>query len=427
MKKLSPLIFIVFMTFWGCEEEVVGDITPPTVIITSPQDGSTVYEIVTITCMSSDNEGVEKVELWVNGVTTGVTDNSEPYSFNWNTTTIEDGNYTIIIRSYDTSDNTTDSEPVALTVDNSLSVPQGGNVTAVTYTITEMTVEWEQSSDGDFNNYKVLYSETENGDRDTIQTYTDKIITSHSITEFDPLIENWFWVQVTDTLGFNSIGTGMTNEINTPPTSSVLYQILYENNSYTITWSQNNDDDFKFYRLYESLSEDMTNDTLIYETDNRTDTTFINNTVQNLRYYQIVIEDEWGIQSISNIEVSDYFIELWGESYSVLNTTYLVLNDNQLTGTIPPDIGYLTNLIYLNLYNNSLTGTIPSEIGYLTKLTTLKLGSNYLSGVVPESICDLNIDWSSLNDFNISNNQLCPAYPSCIEDYVGEQDTSQCP
>jgi len=37
----------------------------------------------------------------------------------------------------------------------------------------------------------------------------------------------------------------------------------------------------------------------------------------------------------------------------------------------------------------------------------------------------LNIDWG--NWFNISDNQLCPPYPSCIEDYVGEQDTSDCP
>jgi len=36
----------------------------------------------------------------------------------------------------------------------------------------------------------------------------------------------------------------------------------------------------------------------------------------------------------------------------------------------------------------------------------------------------LNIEWSS--GFNISNNQLCPPYPSCIEDYVGEQDTTNC-
>ncbi len=33
---------------------------------------------------------------------------------------------------------------------------------------------------------------------------------------------------------------------------------------------------------------------------------------------------------------------------------------------------------------------------------------------------------STGNSFNISNNQLCPPYPECIEDYVGYQDTSEC-
>ena len=83
MKKLYPLLSVLFLIYWGCEEEQPEEVDTekPTVTITYPQNGSTVYEIVTITCMSSDNEGVEKVELWVNGVSTELTDNSEPYSF----------------------------------------------------------------------------------------------------------------------------------------------------------------------------------------------------------------------------------------------------------------------------------------------------------------------------------------------------------
>jgi len=43
----------------------------------------------------------------------------------------------------------------------------------------------------------------------------------------------------------------------------------------------------------------------------------------------------------------------------------------------------------------------------------------------------LNIDWSGdhywgIPNFLIDNNQLCSPYPSCIEDYVGEQDTTNC-
>ena len=95
MKKLYTLLSVLFLIYWGCEEEQPPelpdeqDTTPPTVTITSPQDGSTVSDSVIITSMSSDNEGVDKVELWVNGVFTDVTDDTEPYSLVWNTTTYE--------------------------------------------------------------------------------------------------------------------------------------------------------------------------------------------------------------------------------------------------------------------------------------------------------------------------------------------------
>ena len=117
---------------------------------------------------------------------------------------------------------------------------------------------------------------------------------------------------------------------------------------------------------------------------------------------------------------------------NLINLTYLGLYLNQLTGSIPPEIGNLTNLEQLSLEGNQLTGSIPTEIGNLTHLQELWLSNNQLTGEIPESICELNIDWSSSDvlgnsDFEISNNQLCPPYPSCVEDYVGEQDTSDCP
>ncbi len=74
--------------------------------------------------------------------------------------------------------------------------------------------------------------------------------------------------------------------------------------------------------------------------------------------------------------------------------------NNQLTGEMPPEIGNLTNMEYLNLCCNQLSGEIPSEICNLTNII--------------------------LNNLHLYQNQLCPPYPSCIEDYVGEQDTSNC-
>ena len=100
----------------------------------------------------------------------------------------------------------------------------------------------------------------------------------------------------------------------------------------------------------------------------------------------------------------------------------MYLNSNQLTGSIPPEIGNLTNLTHLYLRDNQLTGIIPPEIGNLTNLILLSLINNQLTGLIPDEICNQG-DSSP----NLGNNQLCPPYPSCIEGAVGEQDTSDCP
>jgi hypothetical protein len=312
MKKLYPLLSVLFLIYWGCEEpkeeEVVVDTTPPTVTITSPQDGSTVSDSITITCISSDDEGVEKVELWVNGVTTGVSDDTEPYSFDWNTTTLEDGSFTIIVRSYDLSGNTTDSEPIILTVHN---------------TPTEVTL------------WGVVYSVE---DTDTLFLYVNQL-------------------------------TGVI-----PPEIGYLTNLTYLGLSYN--------------QLTGSIPSEI---------GNLTNLTFLR------------LDDNELTGSIPP------------EIGNLTNLTYFDLDDNELTGSIPSEIGNLTNLTWLDFDGNQLTGSIPSEIGNLTNLEVLSLSSNQLSGIIPDEICNQGDSSPGL-----SNNQLCPPYPSCIEDYVGEQDTSDC-
>jgi Leucine-rich repeat (LRR) protein len=66
----------------------------------------------------------------------------------------------------------------------------------------------------------------------------------------------------------------------------------------------------------------------------------------------------------------------------------------------------------LSLDYNQLTGSIPPEIGNLTNLTGFYLQDNQLSGIIPDEICNL----TNLTYMNFNNNQLCPPYPSCVED-----------
>ena len=91
----------------------------------------------------AENEGIDKVELWVDGVSIEIIDESEPYSLEWNTTSYEDStSHTITVRSYDTNGNMTDSSPVILIVDNSNSRPNPVYVYPVNYLNGSFSITW---------------------------------------------------------------------------------------------------------------------------------------------------------------------------------------------------------------------------------------------------------------------------------------------
>ncbi len=89
----------------------------------------------------------------------------------------------------------------------------------------------------------------------------------------------------------------------------------------------------------------------------------------------------------------------------------LLLYDNNLVGTIPNEIGDLSNLEDLRLHSNPLLGgTIPSTIGQLSSLVNLSLSDNSFSGSIPNEIGNL----ISLQNMSIKNNQLTGSIPSEI-------------
>jgi len=81
--------------------------------------------------------------------------------------------------------------------------------------------------------------------------------------------------------------------------------------------------------------------------------------------------------------------------------------NNQLTGSIPPELGSLSNCWDFRLANNQLTGSIPSELGDLSNLWTLDLERNLLTGNIPPELGNLsNLEW-----FQLFDNQLTGSIP----------------
>jgi len=71
------------------------------------------------------------------------------------------------------------------------------------------------------------------------------------------------------------------------------------------------------------------------------------------------------------------------------NVWSLVLQGNNLDGTLPTEIGLLTNLQFFYLSGNNLFGTIPTQITLLDQLVQLGLDKNQLTGGFPPSMATL--------------------------------------
>ena len=86
----------------------------------------------------------------------------------------------------------------------------------------------------------------------------------------------------------------------------------------------------------------------------------------------------------------------------------LLLHNNRLTGTLPPELGNLADLRWLSLGGNRLTRAIPEELGNLANLQWLSLERNRLSGAIPDALGDL----PSLEALHIRDNRLDGEIPS---------------
>jgi len=86
---------------------------------------------------------------------------------------------------------------------------------------------------------------------------------------------------------------------------------------------------------------------------------------------------------------------------------FFALGENNITGTIPTELGSILNIAYFKLSNNDLSGTIPAEFGNLRNIDALFLDGNpKMNGAASNEFCDL---LTNAGDVTFPDNvPLCP-------------------
>jgi len=84
------------------------------------------------------------------------------------------------------------------------------------------------------------------------------------------------------------------------------------------------------------------------------------------------------------------------------------LDDDYLFGTIPTEIGLLTELTGFHVYSNYLTGTIPTELGKCSKMLDAEFYENWFTGSIPTEIGSL----TDLTYFSVEDNALTGPIPT---------------
>ncbi|KAK1284464.1 hypothetical protein QJS10_CPB21g00347 [Acorus calamus] len=101
-----------------------------------------------------------------------------------------------------------------------------------------------------------------------------------------------------------------------------------------------------------------------------------------------------------------------GMQYNYVGTPFslmtgLDLSMNQISGTIPYEMGDLVELVSLNLSNNLLTGPFPDSFQNLKNLESLDLSHNNLNGNIPLRLSQLPY----ISSFSVAYNNLSGCIP----------------
>lgn len=187
----AAVIIILLLTHAGCRTDdpvslSPADKTPPLAMIAYPYDLAVVSGITTVRVLATDESGIKKVILYVDGLPLPEGEaTEEPFEIAWNTLDHEDSStHVLTARAYDIRNNVTDSDPVRCTVDNSGLYPSKIRLHPVTYRDGSFHVSWQEYPGNDFFEY-LLFESTDDQLTDEQEIFSSRNIRDTSFVVAD--------------------------------------------------------------------------------------------------------------------------------------------------------------------------------------------------------------------------------------------------
>ena len=303
--------------------------------------------------------------------------------------------------------------------------PDSIDIVSVSYTTEPlMTIEWELSIEGDFAKYNLYKAKDSTGTQVLIQSYDDKNTITHTMTSFDPTIENWFWVEVEDSTGQKTLGTGKGHPVDIVPGPVSLDSITYKGNQFFFNWAKSPISDFEQYVIEQiTLPDSTVVDSSVYNTQ---ETTSVGISVENNKeqVYRVRVTDKWNQSAWSNVRGAssyqrvvkvDYMRDL-GDDITISNMgpslpfTHVLSNVNaqfpiwiqngeKVFSLIDGGVGLLVNKNGTSL--RTISGEKPQDIAFnLDQSMAVFTGTDHNIYIV-----NLNEDESPVKLTNETNNE----------------------
>ncbi|MBL86580.1 MAG: hypothetical protein CMO82_07980 [Winogradskyella sp.] len=105
----------------------------------------------------------------------------------------------------------------------------------------------------------------------------------------------------------------------------------------------------------------------------------------------------WGVNFFENNNVTGTLPVELGNLTKLRN---LIIRDGSLTGNIPEELYDLPDMLQIQLFNHGLTGNISPSIQNLTNLQVLDIRGNNFSGTLPDLSILPNLNWLDISNNN---------------------------